>query len=212
MSSTSSRPNREPLEPQREVGRQRVAELLQAAAAVIQERGFEAATMAEIATRADAKIGSLYRFFPNKEAVADALMERYAEILRAEYDRVQARAATATPEELADALIDLLVTLQPQTRGAAALLESRTDWTAVRQRFRAQALAGVKTAVTLRAPHLGEAEADAIAAVVLNVMKTMAHMARNEAPTCPGAPEELRLMNRLYLAAKLGTDRKSDRN
>jgi AcrR family transcriptional regulator len=49
--------NRVPLEPQRDVGRQRVAGLLQAAAAVIQERGFEAATMAEIAARADANIG-----------------------------------------------------------------------------------------------------------------------------------------------------------
>ena len=71
--------NRAPLEPQRDVGRQRVAELLQAAAAVIEERGFEAATMAEIAARADANINSLYRFFPNKDAVADALMRRYAE-------------------------------------------------------------------------------------------------------------------------------------
>ena len=56
--STLSSQNRAPLEPQRDVGRQRVAELLQAAAAVIQERGFEAATMAEIAARADAKIGT----------------------------------------------------------------------------------------------------------------------------------------------------------
>ena len=209
MSSSLSRRDREPLEPQRNVGRRRVAKLMQAAAAVIQERGLEAATMTEIAARADAKIGSLYRFFPNKEAVADALMERYVEILEAEYDSIHARAATATPEELGDALIDLLVRLSPQTRAATALLESRTDWTAVRRRFRAQALAGVRTAVTLRAPHLGEKEADAIAAVVLNNMKTMARMARDEAPTSPGAPEELRLMNRLYLAAKLEPDRRS---
>jgi hypothetical protein len=30
-------------------------------------------------------------------------------------------------------------------------------------------------------------------------------MANNDAPTSLGAPDELRLMNRLYLAAKLGT-------
>jgi hypothetical protein len=30
-------------------------------------------------------------------------------------------------------------------------------------------------------------------------------MARKDAPTSLGAPDELRLMNRLYLAAKLGT-------
>jgi AcrR family transcriptional regulator len=204
-SSNSSSPNRRSLEPQRDVGRQRVADLLQAAAAVIQERGFEAATMAEIAARADARIGSLYRFFPSKEAVADALMQRYADILQAEYDAVHARAPMATPEELADTLINLLVKLYPQARAVTALLESRTDWTAVRQRFRAQALTGVRTALTICAPDLDDNEANDIAAVVLNNMKTMAGMAKKEVPTSPGAPNELRLMNRLYLAAKLGT-------
>jgi AcrR family transcriptional regulator len=67
--------------------------------------------MAEIAARADAKIGSLYRFFPSKDAVAEALMQHYAEVPQAEYDAVHVRAAAATPEELADILIDLLAKL-----------------------------------------------------------------------------------------------------
>jgi AcrR family transcriptional regulator len=205
MSSTSSSGNRGPLAPQRDVGRQRVAELMQAAAAVIQERGFEAATMAEIAARADAKIGSLYRFFPNKEAVADALMRHHAEILQAEYDAIHARAADATPEELADILIDLLVKLYPQTRAFTALLDSRTDWTTLRQRFRGQTLVGIKMALSACAPGLDDKAADDIAAVVLNNMKTMVGMTMKEAPTSLGAPAELRLMNRLYLAAKLGS-------
>ena len=178
---------------------------MQAAAAVIQERGYEAATMAEIAARADARIGSLYRFFPSKEAVADALMQRYADILQAEYNAIHARAAVATPEELADALIDLFVKLRPQARAVTALLEFRTDWTAVRRRFRAQAITGVRTAITICAPDLDDNEADDIAAVVLNNMKTMVGMVMKDAPTSLGAPDELRLMNRLYLAAKLGT-------
>ena len=203
MASTLSSRDRGPLAPQREVGRQRVAELIEAAAAVIQERGFEAATMAEIATRAEAKIGSLYRFFPNKDAIADALMEHQAEILRAEYDAIHGRAADATPEELADILIELLVKLHPRTRGLAALIDSRTDSTVVRKRFRAQTLAGVKTALTTCAPALDDEEADDIAAVVLNNMKTMVAMTTKDAPTSPGAPDQLRLMNRLFLAAKL---------
>jgi AcrR family transcriptional regulator len=185
------------------MGRQRVAELMEAAADVIQERGFEAATMAEIAARADAQIGSLYRFFPNKDAVAEALMQHYAEVLQAEYDAMRARAANATPEELADVLIDLLVKLYPQTRASTALLDSRTDWTKIRRRFRSQALAGIKTALKACAPDLDDSEADDIAAVVLNNMKTLVGMTLKDAPTSPGAPEQLRLMNRLYLAAKL---------
>jgi AcrR family transcriptional regulator len=203
MPSTSSLQKRKTLQPQRDVGRQRVADLLQAAAAVIQERGFDAATMAEIAARADAKIGSLYRFFPNKEAIAEALAQRCMVVLQAEFDAIRARAARATPEAVADALVDLLVKLEPQTRAATALLEQRADWTAVHKLFRDQALAGVKAVLTACAPSLDDAEAEAVAAVVLNNMKTMVQMLRNETPSCPGAPEELWLMNRLYLATKL---------
>jgi AcrR family transcriptional regulator len=195
--------NRATLEPQRDVGRQRVAELLQSAAAVFQERGFEAATMAEIAARADAKIGSLYRFFPNKDAVADALMRQYAEALQAEYDAVHAHAADATPQELADILIDLFMKLRPQAGALTALLDSRTDWTEVRRRLRTQTLAGIKTALTSCAPDLDDKEAEDVAAVVLNNMKTMWGMTMKDAPTTPGAPDQLRLMNRLYLAAVL---------
>ena len=201
--ATSPRQQRITLEPQRDVGRQRVAGLLQAAAAVFQEWGVEAATMAEIAARADAKIGSLYRFFPNKDAVAEALMSQYSEALRAEYDAIRARAADATPQELADILIDLLVKQHPQTRAFAALLDSRTDWTEVRQQLRTKTLADIKTALTTCAPDLDDEEAEDVATVVLNNMKTMVAMTMKDRPTTPGAPDQLRLMNRLYLAAVL---------
>jgi AcrR family transcriptional regulator len=201
---------RKPLQPQRDIGRQRVAELMEAAAAVIQERGFEAATMAEIAVRANAKIGSLYRFFPSKDAVAEVLMQHYAEMLRTEYDAIRMSASSATPEELADILIDVLMTIYPQSRAITALLDSRTDWTKIRLRFRGQALAGIKTALKVCAPGLDDGAADDIAAVVLNNMKTMVGMTLKDAPTSPGAPAELRLMNRLYLAARLGPGRQLD--
>jgi AcrR family transcriptional regulator len=191
------------LQPQREDGRQRVAELMEAAASVIQERGFEATTMAEIAARADAKIGSLYRFFPNKDAVADALMEHYTAILKAQYDPIIERAKEMKAEALADVLIDLLLKLHPQTRAIAALLDSRSDWSAIRLGFRRLCLSGIKAALKACAENLDDGEADDIAAVVLNNMKTLVRMTRNEAPTSPGAPDELRLMNRLYLASKL---------
>ena len=55
---------RSALEPQRRPGRLRVAALLEAGAAVIAERGYEAATMAEVAARAGAPIGSLYQILP----------------------------------------------------------------------------------------------------------------------------------------------------
>ena len=86
------------------------------------------------------------------------------------------------------------------------MLDSRTDWTEVRQRLRTQTLAGIKMALTTCAPNLDDKEAEDIAAVVLNNMKTMVGMTMNVAPTTPGAPDQLRLMNRLYLTAKLAPE------
>jgi glyoxylase-like metal-dependent hydrolase (beta-lactamase superfamily II) len=76
-----SRPNEVPhaKAPQRRNGKLRVAAILKAGAAVISEKGHEMATMAEIAARSNTKIGSLYRFFPNKEVLANALIAHYHE-------------------------------------------------------------------------------------------------------------------------------------
>src|SRR5260370_37756679 len=70
-------------EPQRDRGRLRVAALLKAAAAVFAEKGFDGATMTEVAARASTAIGSLYQFFPNKVALADAVLARFGELMDA---------------------------------------------------------------------------------------------------------------------------------
>ena len=197
--SNSSTLVREPLAPQRDSGRQRVAELLRAAAEAFEEKGYEGTTMAEIAARADARIGSLYRFFPNKDAVAHALISRYAELLKAEYEIVHERSAQSTPSELADILIDLLVKLHPRAKAMTALLNARTDWSDIWLRLRDQAIEGVKQALLLCAPGLDDVIADDVSVVVLNNMKTMLAMSFRDAPTSAGAPGQLRLMNRLYL-------------
>src|SRR2546430_15068282 len=69
--------------PQQVRGEQRIAAILQAAAQVFYEVGFDAATTGMIAQRAQTAIGSLYDFFPNKEAIAQGLSEQFCEELRA---------------------------------------------------------------------------------------------------------------------------------
>ena len=83
--------------PKRERGKQRVAALSQAAAEVFAERGFEAATMTEIAARASAPIGSLYQFFPSKESLADMLVQHYLMLIKADLDVLAVIAGIATP-------------------------------------------------------------------------------------------------------------------
>ncbi len=55
----------------------RRAEILRAARNVFQERGYTEARMAEIAERAGIAAGTLYLYFPSKEALAQALGDDY---------------------------------------------------------------------------------------------------------------------------------------
>jgi AcrR family transcriptional regulator len=74
-----SRASRSPVQKR---GQQRVEAILDAAEAVFGEMGVEAATTNAIAERAGASVGSLYHFFPNKDAILYALAERYAEAIQ----------------------------------------------------------------------------------------------------------------------------------
>ena len=66
-----------------ERGRRRMEQVLDVAAAVFAEVGYDRATTNAIAARAGMSPGSLYQFFANKEVIAEALVRRYAQQLRA---------------------------------------------------------------------------------------------------------------------------------
>ncbi len=52
--------------------------LITAAAQVLVKRGYDGTTTARVAERAGVSVGSLYQYFPNKEALVAALIERHA--------------------------------------------------------------------------------------------------------------------------------------
>ena len=204
MSSPRSAParGRPALEPQRRPGKLRVAALMRAGAEVISERGFEAATMAEIAARAGAPIGSLYRFFPNKAALADALMRRYSELIDAAFEKIDSRRESLTTEAFADALLTTLVELRGETQAAVlAFLDARPDGSARRNELRDVFLHHVVRTLKLRDPRLGTRKAEDMAVVLLQNLKSMKSLSLERDA---GAIAELRTMTRLYLTSKLG--------
>ncbi|WP_083468761.1 TetR/AcrR family transcriptional regulator [Nostoc piscinale] len=79
-----SKPDLMRRQPKQKRSQQRVEKILQAAAEVFAEVGYEAATTHQIAAKAETAIGSLYQFFPDKLAIFHALeaihMERVTEI------------------------------------------------------------------------------------------------------------------------------------
>jgi AcrR family transcriptional regulator len=65
--------------PSQERSRLTVEAILDAAAHVFEANGYSAGTTNRIAERAGVSIGSLYQYFPNKDAVLVALTERHIE-------------------------------------------------------------------------------------------------------------------------------------
>ena len=203
MSSPRSAParGRTALEPQRRPGRLRVAALLRAGADVIAERGFAAATMAEIAARARAPIGSLYRFFPSKDALADALIRNYRELIDATFEKIDSRRESSTTEAFADALLGSLVELRGEQACVVALLDARSDGSARRGEFHDAFLRHIARTLKMRDPRLGTREVEDMAVVLLQNLKAMKSLSEERDA---GAIAELRAMTRLYLTSKLG--------
>jgi len=105
-----------------------VEEILDAAEAVIGEVGVEAATTNAIADRAGASVGSLYHFFPNKEAIIRGLAGRYENQMR------QLKAVTLGPEarvvslpQMVDGIIEPLVRFMEQRPAYFAVFHATQD-------------------------------------------------------------------------------------
>lgn len=196
---TPTTPARQAREPQRRPGKLRVAALLAAGAQLIAERGFESATMAEIAARAEAPIGSLYRFFPNKDILADALIRRYSQFIEDAFEKIASDAGSST-EAFATALLTSIVELRGETQAVLALLDARANGSVRRREFHDNILRNIARLLTRRDPRLGS-KVDDMAVVLLQNIKAMKSLSLEHDA---GAIGELRTMTRLYLESQLG--------
>ncbi len=204
MSSLKStvKKTRVPQAPQRNNGRLRVAAILEAAATVIDEKGYDGTTMAEIAERSGTKIGSLYRFFPNKESVADTLLEHGRKDLAVAFDQFQVGVPAHSIDALADGLMSLLCDLFARP-GYKKLLDSGKEWSEKREQLRALALRRTAQILMTHRPSLARQSALNMAVVVLLQAKAVA---TNQAlvSSKSGISTEFRDMTRLYLQSRLG--------
>jgi AcrR family transcriptional regulator len=193
----SSQKSTKAVPPKRQRGRERVAAILDTAAQLFVEQGL-AVTMTEIAARSGTAIGSLYRFFPTREALAEVLLQRYADHLHAALDALQARAPGLSAEPLADGLLGLVLDLRTERAAALVLLEQH-DVGAQRAELRLAARRGVAE-VLRRAGAAGD-DAEAAGVAVLTLIKGAATLAMQ--PDDAAALAELRRALVLYLAPRL---------
>jgi len=141
-------------------GRRRMDRVLDTAAEVFAETGYEMATTNGIAARAGMSPGSLYQFFRNKEAIAEALAARYAEQIRATH--------------LIDRVVDPMIAFNVANPAAHVLLNGADlspPLAARTRQLHEAALQRTEALVAARAPHLPPRERARVAEVTFQVFK-----------------------------------------
>ncbi|MFJ7286849.1 TetR family transcriptional regulator [Curtobacterium sp. NPDC098951] len=99
----------------------RLAGLLDAAAGVIDEIGFERLTTAMVAERAGASIGTVYRYFPDRIAVVEALAIRSTQRLAERFITALDTSGATTWQQACDALIDVTAEMYRTEPGFRAI-------------------------------------------------------------------------------------------
>lgn len=112
-----ARPQRDPLAPRRRPRQARsqatASAILEAAARVFAAHGYAAGTTNRIAECAGVSVGSLYEYWPNKDAILAALLERHLDEARALLAPLaaEARARGASLAEVVGRFVGAMVTL-----------------------------------------------------------------------------------------------------
>lgn len=171
MSSQKASENVEARTPQRRRGRERVASLLKAAEEVFAEKGFDAATMTEIAARAGASIGSLYQFFPSKELIADSLQSANGEALSQMLEALAEAVRGQRPSTLVDRLFQDLSAFLLAHPSFVVLSDRPAADKAQKNERRQRMRAHIAALLAAMDPPLPRERAERMAVIVLHVMR-----------------------------------------
>jgi AcrR family transcriptional regulator len=155
--------------------------------------------MTEIAKRAGAAIGSLYQFFPSKEALAEALLVRYGERIAQSIEDFAARAAGWTARGFADAVVDLRLELRKE-RGAILALTDVSGKVGARAHLREAIRTRMAAALRAMNPSLSGSRARAMAIVILQVLKAVPALVEEDPDESIGLVGEMRALVERYVA------------
>ena len=202
--SAAVRPRRVP---QQERGERRVASLLDAAEFVIAEHGYEAATMSEIADKAGASIGSLYQFFPSKQAIAQALRMRYKEAYDRRWLPIERDFARLDLSHFASRLMDMAIVFMHNHPASAALLDAPRS-----TRIQGSMVDRVTNFVLVKRPRMAAKSAARIAGVTVQMVRAF-NRTWVEAPAQGRASlkREFHIALVSYLTARLKQERGNGR-
>jgi len=190
-------------------GERRIELILEVAAQVFADVGFEAATTNAIAARAGVSPGSLYQFFPNKDAIAEALAARFAERLQATREDAFAPEIAVLPlDEMIDRVVDPLVAFYLAHPGFLALFagsDISPRLAAVTRDFHEGVVERAERILLARVPHLERDKLKRVARVSVQIVRALLPLSASVDPAERSAMiDELKAVQRGYLTPVVG--------
>jgi AcrR family transcriptional regulator len=168
-----------------ERGQRRIDQLLDAADAVFARTGYERATTNAISEYAGVSPGTFYQFFPNKQAIAEALAERYVQ----HFEEIQQTAFVASADDPLSDLIKQVVEPFLQLHREGSCLEAlltgsvlSVELSASIQEFERKIAAGLERLFRSRRPQGNREELKRAAATCVRLFKALLHSAVTGTP------------------------------
>jgi AcrR family transcriptional regulator len=190
-------------------GQRRIDQLLDAADTVFAQIGYERATTNAICAHAGVSPGTLYQFFPNKQAIAEALAARYLDRLpethRVAFDVASAHGPLA---DLISHVVDPFIELHQKGPGLEALWTGSVisdELTASVEGLKQHVQKSLAALFRARCPRSNLAEINQAAATSVQLVKSFLRIAVTGTPKQQkeGA-NELKTVLFRYLAPVLG--------
>ncbi len=151
--------------------------ILETAAALFARHGYETATTNAIAKHAGISIGSLYRYFPDKETILDTLMADYQRDMLSIFEQVfRENTATLSLPELLDRLIDPFLErhlAQPAYNQILLGVESSPAIARAVQALDEETSRRIYTQIAERYPKMASRQVELAAQVVKAISKAM---------------------------------------
>ncbi|WP_263358904.1 TetR/AcrR family transcriptional regulator [Acidicapsa ligni] len=177
--ATPSKAVRRP--PQQERSERTLAAILDVAAGLFAEVGFEATTMTAIAARSNTSIGGLYHYFPDKNSVVLALLKQYGHAIETEWKSLIDQAPGLTPQKFANIFIETMLRVVHQHPCYLALQTARVRFRRDPASRRALRLA-IANAFRAKNPALTEGRAFLSANVVIQTVSGMTRLFAESTP------------------------------
>jgi len=163
-------------------GERRIADIVSAASSLFGAHGFDGTTMNAIARLAGLSIGSLYQYFPDKDAIVHAVAGSYITAWEAKTDALARTAAEMDLAQLTRRAVEGMVEFNHRHAAIRAFLDADPR--------RAPSILEVQTRVDAGIPLLARFYPRAEYRELARVIEIVSLIVRNVAPRIAEQPEE----------------------